>query len=85
MRASQLGLVGFAGSVEVDSESDDRGILGLDPRTPAGPLRMRIRLRVRADGADAGKLQEIAEWAVDHCPVSDAMKRAIPVEVTVSS
>jgi len=85
MRASQLGLVGFAGSVEVDSESDDRGILGLDPGRPAGPLRMRITLRVRADGADAGKLQEIAEWAVDHCPVSDAMKRAIPVEVTVSS
>ena len=85
MRAAQLGLVGFAGSVEVDSESDDRGILGLDPGTPADPLRMRIHLRVTADGADVRKLQEIAEWAVDHCPASDAVKRAIPVEVTVSS
>lgn len=85
MRAAQLGVSGFAGSVEVDSESDDRGILGLDTDTPAGPLHMRIHLRLTADGADAESLREIGEWAVDHCPVSDAVRRAVPVEVSVST
>jgi uncharacterized OsmC-like protein len=85
MRAAQLGLEGFGGSVEVDSESDDRGILGLDAAVPAGPLSMRIRFRVTADGAGADRLREVAEWAVDHCPVSDAVRRAIPVSVEVDS
>lgn len=83
MRAAQLGLDGFGGSVEVDSQSDDRGILGLDAATPAGPLTMRVGFRVTCDGADPAQLREVAEWAVDHCPVSDAVGRAIPVEVTI--
>jgi uncharacterized OsmC-like protein len=85
MRAAQIGLEGLAGSVEVDSESDDRGILGLDPSVPAGPLSMRIRFRVAAAGADASRLREVAEWAVQHCPVSDAVGRAVPVSVEVVS
>jgi uncharacterized OsmC-like protein len=83
MRAAQLGLAGFRGSVEVDSESDDRGILGLDEGVPAGPLSMRIRFRVEADAAP-DQLRAVAEWAVDHCPVSDAVRRAIPVTVEVN-
>ena len=46
MRAAQLGVDGFTCEVEVDSESDDRGILGLDPSVPGGPLSMRIGLRM---------------------------------------
>lgn len=83
MRAAQLGLEGFGGSVEVDSESDDRGILGLDESVSAGPLRMSIRFRVTAAGADAATLREAAEWAVAHCPVSDAVRRAVPLSVEV--
>jgi len=30
-------------------------------------------------------LTDIAQRAVDHCPVSDAMKRAIPTRVEVNS
>jgi uncharacterized OsmC-like protein len=84
MRAAQLGLTGFACDVEVDSESDDRGILGLDASVPGGPLSMRIGLRMAADGAGLDMLEELAVWAVEHCPVSDAMRRAIPVHVEVS-
>ncbi len=29
-------------------------------------------------------LEELAVWAVEHCPVSDAVRRAIPVHVEVS-
>ncbi len=81
MRAAQLGLAGFTCEVEVDAESDDRGILGLDGTVPAGPLSVRIGIRLAADGADAGALDEIAGWAVDHCPVSDALRRAVTVRV----
>ena len=84
MRAAQLGLAGFSVEVEVDSESDDRGILGLDASVPGGPLSMRIGLRMAADGAELETLEELAVWAVEHCPVSDAVRRAIPVHVEVS-
>ena len=84
MRAAQLGWAGFSCDVEVDSESDDRGILGLDPSVPGGPLSMRIGLRMAADGIGLEKLEELAVWAVEHCPVSDAIRRAVPVHIEVS-
>jgi len=79
MRAAQLGIERFTCEVEVDSESDDRGILGLDPAVPGGPLSMRIGFRM--SGAASDELDEIASWAVEHCPVSDAVRRAVPVSV----
>ena len=84
MRAAQLGLTGFEVEVEVDSESDDRGILGLDASVPGGPLSMRIGFRMAADGAGLEALEELAVWALEHCPVSDAVRRAIPVHLEVS-
>jgi uncharacterized OsmC-like protein len=84
MRAAQLGVVGFACEVDVDSESDDRGILGLDASVPGGPLSMRIGLRLVAGQLPLDELEELAVWAVEHCPVSDAVRRAIPVHVEVS-
>jgi uncharacterized OsmC-like protein len=84
MRAAQLGWTGFSVEVDVDSESDDRGILGLDASVPGGPLSMRIGLRMAADGIGLDGLEELAVWAVEHCPVSDAVKRGVPVHVEVS-
>jgi uncharacterized OsmC-like protein len=83
MRAAQLGLTGFRCEVDVDSNSDDHGILGLDPEVPAGPLSLRIAVRLAADGAGDEPLREVASWAVDHCPVADAVRRAVPVTVEV--
>ena len=85
MRAAQLGVVGFSCEVDVDSESDDRGILGLDPSVPGGPLSMRVRLRLHADGLGLERLEEIAVWAVEHCPASDAIRRAVPVHIEVTA
>lgn len=84
MRAAQLGIAGFACEVDVDSESDDRGILGLDGSTPAGPLSMRIAFRMSAGDIGLDRLEEVAVWAVEHCPVSDAMRRGVPVHIEVS-
>ena len=84
MRAAQLGMTGFSCEVDVDSESDDRGILGLDASVPGGPLSMRIGFRASAGDAGLERLEEVAVWAVDHCPVSDAVRRAVPVHIEVS-
>jgi len=85
MRAAQLSLANFTCQVEVDSESDDRGILGLDASVPAGPLSMRIGFRMSADDMGLEKLEELAVWAMEHCPVSDAVRRAVPVHVEASA
>lgn len=84
MRAAQLGVVGFRCEVDVDSESDDRGILGLDPSVPGGPLSMRIGLRMVSGELGLQQLEELAVWALEHCPVSDAVRRAVAVHVEVS-
>ena len=69
--------------VTVDSESDDRGILGIDESVPAGPLSLRVAVRIASDSADADRLRAIAEWGRSHCPVDDLARRAVPVETTV--
>jgi hypothetical protein len=44
MRAAVDGIELSRLEVVVDSESDDRGILGIDEAVPAGPLQMRVRV-----------------------------------------
>jgi uncharacterized OsmC-like protein len=69
--------------VTVDSESDDRGILGIDPSVPSGPLSVRVAVRVTSATADEGRVREIVDWGRARCPVDDAVGRAVPVEFTV--
>ena len=85
MRAATLDIALESLEVSVDSESDDRGILGIDAATPAGPLSVRVAVVVRAPGADVEQLREIVTWGVEHCPVTDAVQRAVPLEVTIEA
>jgi uncharacterized OsmC-like protein len=50
MRAAELGIPLQGLEVTVDSESDDRGLLGMDDAVPAGPLSSRILVRIVAEG-----------------------------------
>jgi uncharacterized OsmC-like protein len=81
MRAAQLAIALDSVEVTVDSESDDRGILGIDPSVPVGPLSGTIAVRVDAPGVEAAEVERLVNWAVDHCPVVDAVRRAVPVMV----
>lgn len=85
MRAAVLGITLDRLEVEVDSESDDRGILGLDEAVPAGPLSGRVRVRVLADGVDSATLEAMARWGVEHCPVCDALERSVPVTTEITT
>jgi uncharacterized OsmC-like protein len=83
MRAAQLGVTIGPLEVVVDSDSDDRGILGLDKTVPAGPLRGRVAVRIDAEGISRGDVEALVRWAVDHCPVTDAVRRAVPMDIEV--
>jgi uncharacterized OsmC-like protein len=85
MRAAVLGITLDELEVTVDSESDDRGILGLDDGVPAGPLSGRVVVRLTSAGADPATLEEIARWGVKHCPVCDAVERSVPVTTEIST
>jgi uncharacterized OsmC-like protein len=85
MRAAMLGVQLDEVEVGIDSESNDYGILGIDGSTPAGPLSVRTRVRVRAKDADASEMRELVEWAVAHCPVCDATKRAVPMTLEIDA
>jgi uncharacterized OsmC-like protein len=85
MRAAQVGAVVDSIRVDVDSVSDDRGILGMNDAVPAGPLSVRIAVEVSVAGLGSGERDALIQWAVDHCPAVDAVRRAVPVEVTVAA
>jgi uncharacterized OsmC-like protein len=81
MRAAYEGLEVTRVEVTVDSESDDRGILGLDDSVPAGPLISRARAHVEAPGTSREQLEAVVRWADQHCPVQDAVRKAVPLHL----
>jgi uncharacterized OsmC-like protein len=83
MRAAQLGVALTRLEVTVESDSDDRGMFGLGDGIPAGPQAMRIRVVIAAEGASAGQLRQIVEWAEAHSPVGDALRRVIPMSMAI--
>lgn len=85
MRAAQLGYALETLAVTVDSVSDDRGILGIDSSIPPGPLAGHISISLSAAAVARADLEEIARWGVDHCPVVDAIRRAVPLTVAVDT
>ena len=85
MRAAREGIALQTLEVAVDSQSDSRGLLGIDESVPAGPLTSRTRVHIAAPGVAAERLREIVLWAEAHSPVSDAIVRAIPRTVDITT
>jgi len=87
IRAATLGidLAGADVEVVVDSESDDRGILGLDDSIPAGALSMKVAVRIEGTQLGTDARMALARWALDHCPVTETTSRPVPIELEVVS
>ena len=83
IRAAATGMDLRSVDIEVDSESDDRGILGLDADIPAGALSIKIVVSIQSPGSDRAGVEALARWAVEHCPVSDTVARAVPIVLEV--
>ena len=83
LRAAQLGIELKTLEVRVDSLSDDRGMLGMDDSKPAGPINMKVSIRISTDGVSQEQLHEIIEWAEKHSPVGEPLIRVMPIEYAV--
>jgi len=75
MRAAKLGIALTELEVTVESDSDLRGILGLDDKVSAGLNPMRTKVRIGGD-ADPLVLQAPVEWADAHSPVGCTIRNA---------
>lgn len=84
LRAAQQGIVLTELEVRVASLSDDRGMLGMDAAIPAGPLNLKVSVRIGAQGVSEEKLHEIVDWAQAHSPVGEPLTRIMPVEYDVN-
>src|SRR4051794_424361 len=84
MEAARAGLATVRLSVEVDSESDDRGVLGIAPDVPAGPMSVRVRVDAEFEGGEPGEGEAAIRRGVERCPVADAVGRAVPVTLELA-
>lgn len=76
MRAATLGVRLTELEVTVESDSDNRGILGLDELVSAGLRAMRTSVRISAPEASLDTLREIVRWADAHSPVGCTLRDA---------
>lgn len=44
---------------------------------------MRTVVRIATDDVEEAALRDIVRWADEHSPLDDAVRRAVPVELTV--
>lgn len=70
-------------TVTVESESDFRGVLGVDDSVRPGPLAVRVRIRLAAGNATEDQLREIVQRAESRSPVGDAVGRAVSITTEV--
>jgi uncharacterized OsmC-like protein len=68
--------------VKVASDSDDRGLFGLDG-VQAGPIVVRQRVRIGGEDLDRATLDEILAAAEANSPVADAIRRPIEIRTEV--
>lgn len=76
MRAAKLGVTLDSLEVTVESDSDNRGILGLDENVSAALDTLRTVVKIGARDATVDALHEIVAWADAHAPVGCTIRRA---------
>jgi uncharacterized OsmC-like protein len=69
--------------VSVESDSDFRGVLGVDDSVHPGPLAVRVRIELAAPDASEEQLREIVKRAEAHSPVRDALAREVSMSTEV--
>ena len=69
--------------VTVDSESDFRGVLGVNGSVHAGPRAVRVQIELAADDATEDQLRKIVERAEERSPVRDAIVREVSMTTEI--
>ena len=76
MRAAKLGVALGGVEVTVETDSDLRGILGVDEGVSAAHTRVRMKVRISSPQASPARLREIVAWAEAHSPVGCTVRGA---------
>jgi hypothetical protein len=76
MRAARLGINLSKLEVAVESEGDNRGILGLDDGISAAMSALRTTVQIAADNAGPEQLEELVRWSDKHSPVGCTVREA---------
>jgi uncharacterized OsmC-like protein len=85
MEAAREGIELSDLEVSVEGKSDFRGILGVDSSVHAGPLSLRIGIRLAATDATDDQLREIVRRAETRSPVRDALARDVQMSTEVTT
>src|SRR5436190_24401013 len=84
MRAAKLGIRLDTLEVLVESEGDNRGLLGLDEGVSAGLGAVRTKVKIAGD-APAATLRDLVAWADAHSPVACTVRQppkcALQIEI----
>ena len=83
MEAARDGIELTELTVTVESESDFRGVLGVDDSVRPGPLAVRVRIQLAAGDATEDQLREIVRRAESRSPVGDAVARGVSVTTEI--
>jgi len=83
MKAAREGIELNTLEVSIDTESDTRGIFGIQESIKVGPLNMRTRVRIGAEGESEEKLHEIVKWNEKHSWCGNAICRSVPLETEI--
>ncbi len=80
MRAAELEIDLDHLEVRAESQSDNRGLLGLDG-TGAEFLSAQITVEISSSSADDVQLAELVKYADEHSPVGASLRAAIPTTI----
>ncbi|HYW56008.1 MAG TPA: OsmC family protein [Polaromonas sp.] len=83
MRAAKLGVTLSHLEVTVESDSDNRGMLGLDENVSAGLGAMRMKVKIGAAAETSDDLRQIVAWADAHSPVGCTTRQATPCSLEI--
>jgi uncharacterized OsmC-like protein len=83
MRAAQIGVHLKTLETTVESESDQRGMLGLDESVSAAFTSMRVRVRIGADDVAPEDLRALVAWGDAHSPVASTVRHSPVTSVEV--
>jgi len=70
--------------VIVESQSDNRGLLGLDDDVSAAVIGLRTEVHIRAANASRDQLESLVRWSDAHSPVACTLRSALAAEVEVA-
>ena len=81
MRAAKLRIAVEKLEVSVESESDNRGLLGLDQTISAALIGLRTIVRIRAANTTPGELESLVHWGDVHSPVACTLRSALAADI----